>query len=101
MIEQIKNPPKGFENVIKRHFYLKKKEIMEEVNLWLKYASEREANYTGLIVDHNHSYANMFKGKDSYKQQLEKVIKELEEVLNSLPPPSEISKEIKSKHKRQ
>jgi len=27
---QIKNPPKGFEEVIKRHFYIKKKEIIEE-----------------------------------------------------------------------
>ncbi len=25
MIEQIKNPPKGFEDVIQRHFYAKKK----------------------------------------------------------------------------
>lgn len=29
MIENIKNPPKGFESVIRRHFYLKKDEIME------------------------------------------------------------------------
>jgi len=30
MIDQIKNPPKGFEDVIQRHFYSKKKEILEE-----------------------------------------------------------------------
>lgn len=29
MLENIKNPPKGFETVIRRHFYLKQHEIME------------------------------------------------------------------------
>lgn len=29
MIDQIKNPPKGFEDVVNRHFYVKKKEILE------------------------------------------------------------------------
>lgn len=29
MLENIKNPPKGFESVIRRHFYLKKDEILE------------------------------------------------------------------------
>lgn len=32
MIDSIRNPPKGFESVVKRHFYLKKEEIMEEVS---------------------------------------------------------------------
>jgi len=73
---------------------------MEEVNLWLKYATEHEASYSGLIVDHNHSYANMFKAKDSYKLNLEKAIKELEEALDSIPPPKEISKEGFNKKKR-
>ena len=31
MIDQLRNPSKGFENVIRRHFYLKKDEIMTEV----------------------------------------------------------------------
>ena len=31
MIDMIKNPPKGFETVIARHFYLKKDKILEEV----------------------------------------------------------------------
>jgi len=31
IIEQIKNPPKGFESVVKRNFYLKKDVILEEV----------------------------------------------------------------------
>ena len=35
MLDQIRNPSKGFESVIRRHFYLKKKEIIEEVNKWV------------------------------------------------------------------
>jgi len=31
MIDQIKNPPKGFEKVIKRNFYIKKDLILKEV----------------------------------------------------------------------
>ena len=38
MIEAIRNPPVGFENVIRRHFYLKKDEILEECNKWLERA---------------------------------------------------------------
>jgi hypothetical protein len=54
MIDQIKNPPKGFETIIKRHFYLKKDEILEECEKWLKYAKNREADYkSGLISSHN------------------------------------------------
>jgi len=37
----MKNPPKGFESIIKRHFYLKKEEILEETKKWLKYAEKR------------------------------------------------------------
>lgn len=31
MVDQIKNPAEGFENVIRRHFYIKREEIMVEV----------------------------------------------------------------------
>ena len=31
MIDQIKNPPKGFEKAVKRSFFLKKDMILEEV----------------------------------------------------------------------
>jgi hypothetical protein len=55
MIDAIRNPPKGFETIIKRHFYLKKEEILEECNLWIKYA-DREASYVGLINDHNSNW---------------------------------------------
>mmetsp|Transcript_28549 Transcript_28549/g.25440 ORF Transcript_28549/g.25440 Transcript_28549/m.25440 type:complete len:352 (+) Transcript_28549:6147-7202(+) len=47
MIEQIRHPPKGFEAIIKRHFYLKKKEILEECNQWISWAKKRNASYHG------------------------------------------------------
>lgn len=71
MIEAIKNPTKGFETIIRRHFYLKKDEILEECNKWLKYASVREASYTGLINDHNNSWCAEFKkDKKKYHEML-------------------------------
>lgn len=60
MLDNIRNPPKGFETIIKRHFYLKKEEIMKEVKKWIKYAEVREANYTGLINDHNSNIIIIF-----------------------------------------
>lgn len=41
MIENIKNPPKGFESIVRRHFYLKQGEILEECQKWLKLADKR------------------------------------------------------------
>jgi hypothetical protein len=34
MLEQIKNPSKGFETPIRRHFFLKKEEILTEIHYW-------------------------------------------------------------------
>lgn len=45
MIENIKNPPKGFEEVIKRHFYIKKNAILKEVDKWIKRATDKVAKY--------------------------------------------------------
>lgn len=101
MLENIKNPPKGFESVIRRHFYLKKDEIMEECQKWLKYAEKRAANYVGLVNDHNSSWAAEFKkSKTQYKEMLEKTIKELEDELNKLPAPSAADLAAKQNNKR-
>jgi hypothetical protein len=61
MLDQIRNPSKGFETVIRRHFYLKRDEIMKEVTRWIKMAEVRDASYTGLINDHNSSWCSQFK----------------------------------------
>lgn len=89
MVDQLKNPSKGFEAVIRRHFYLKKQVILEEVNKWLKYAQVRETSYNGLVNDHNSSWCSQFKkSKDSYYTMLKEAIKELEDEFNKLPVPS-------------
>jgi len=89
MIDQMRNPPKGFETVIRRHFYLKKDEILEEVNKWVKYAEHREASYAGLINDHNPSWCSEFKtSKTKYKDMIKTAITELEAEFAKLPAPS-------------
>ena len=96
MVDAIKNPPKGFETVIRRHFYLKKNEILEEVRKWVKYAEHRNASYNGLVNDHNSSWCTSFKAsKTKYKEMLLEAIKELETELNKLQPPS--GKDLKQK----
>uniref|UniRef100_A0AC34RKZ8 UBC core domain-containing protein n=1 Tax=Panagrolaimus sp. JU765 TaxID=591449 RepID=A0AC34RKZ8_9BILA len=35
ILENLRNPPKAFEDVVKRHFYLKKDEIMSEIKDWV------------------------------------------------------------------
>mgnify|MGYP000926696280 CR=1 FL=1 len=102
MIDQIRNPPKGFETVIRRHFYLKKDEILEETRKWLKYAEVREASYVGLVNDHNHNWCESFRPSTyAYRDMLALAIKELEDELNKLPPPSgkDLEKKVKPKKK--
>jgi baculoviral IAP repeat-containing protein 6 len=36
MVDMIKNPPKGFEDIIRNHFRMKKSHIMNTVHEWLK-----------------------------------------------------------------
>ena len=94
MIRQIKNPPKGFEAVIRRHFYIKKKEIMEEVHKWIEYADTREASYTDLVASHNNEWCKRFKQtKTRYKEMLIEAAKELEVMLNSIEPIKELIEE--------
>jgi len=85
MIDQIRDPPKGFESIVRRHFYLKKAEIMEEVNKWVEYADTKDATYTGLINDHNGTWCNEFKKqKKAYHKKLVEAVAELEIELNKL-----------------
>lgn len=71
MIDNIKTPPKGFQTVIKLHFYLKRDEIMEDMKKWIKMAQVRGASYTGLIHDHNSTWCEQFKQSTTkYKEML-------------------------------
>ena len=94
MLGQLKNPPKGFESVIKRHFYVKKPEILKEAYKWIEYAGTKEAIYESLIYDHNPEWCNKFKQtKTRYKEMLTEIVTELEDALNKLEPPQELIKE--------
>ena len=54
IIEQLKNPTPGFEDVIRRNFFMKKEMILEEVDGWIERDKTEEANYTdGLTSSHN------------------------------------------------
>jgi hypothetical protein len=57
IIEAIDHPPPGFEKVIRSNFYLKKNEILKEVKEWVYKAKTSNALYTGLVHDHNMTWA--------------------------------------------
>jgi len=98
MIEQIRNPPKGFETVVRRHFYLKKKEILDEAKQWIELAKTKDASYTGC---QNYNWQNVFnQSKTKYQDMLVEIIKELEEELNKLPVPTDLEQESKTETKR-
>ncbi len=94
MIEQMRNPPKGFETAIKRHFYLKKKEILDEVYQWIELSKTKDASYTGC---QNYNWQNLFgQSKTKYQEMLSEIVKELEEELDKLPAPVEATEEESS-----
>lgn len=35
ILEQLRHPPKAFESVVKKHFYLKRDEILSQVKKWI------------------------------------------------------------------
>ena len=84
MIDMIKNPPKGFEDVIKIHFYLKKEKILKEVDTWIEKAKKVPYIFDGLSSSHNDKYAKRFNSKDNYYNDLVKIRGELKNVLYSI-----------------
>ena len=65
---QLKNPPKGFEEIVQKHFYIKKKDILEDVQKWIDQADKKPAEYSGLVNDHNSSWCQELKSsKNKYK----------------------------------
>jgi len=92
LLGQLKNPPHGFKSVMQRHFYVKKYEVINEVEHWLELASKNEAGYTGLVNDHNDSWCSQFKqSKTRYRDMLEEQFKLLEDALNKLDRPKDIT----------
>jgi ubiquitin-protein ligase len=60
MLGQLKSPPKGFESAVRRHFYVKKEEVMRSCRRWVERAGKIDALYTHLVNDHNHQIAKDF-----------------------------------------
>ena len=92
MIEQIKKPSQGFEEIIRRHFYLKKDQILKEVKGWIERSRTATAKYNSYSYDHNTSWANKFSKPGEYTRMLEEIYYELETTLNGLPLPQELKK---------
>ncbi len=44
MVDQLKNPSRGFEEVIRNHFCLKKDIVVEEILGWIKESSKSQAD---------------------------------------------------------
>ena len=101
MLGQLKNPSKGFETVIKRHFYVKKAEILKDLHKWIDRAGKVEALYTGLTHDHNSNIAKDFqKSKTRYKEALEKEVMEFEEELNKMDKPTNYLPPVNKREQR-
>lgn len=93
MIGQIKTPSEGFEEVIRRHFYMKREVIMKEVGKWIKYAEVRPCYYGGLVSDHNYKYCSKYSA-DSQKfiQDLKEAVTQLEQTFRGLVDSFEIER---------
>ena len=87
MNDILEHVPVGFEDVIQKHFYYKKNEILKTCQKWLEEAQNPKVtpDYTGLVVSHNYEVANLFtKTKDAYYIELAKEIEILRTNLNVL-----------------
>lgn len=78
MIEMIKKPPKGFEEVVRKHFLLKKEEILEQCQKWLK---EKDLPYLDPRFNTTHEQNIKTHG---FGNLLEKEIEELKKAFATL-----------------
>jgi ubiquitin-protein ligase len=80
MLEQLRHPAKGFEYVIRKHFYLMRTKIIAQCEEWVE-ASLTPAAYTGLVSDHNAEWCTKFRASpNAYRDMLVAVVNELREV---------------------
>ena len=63
MIDQINNPPKGFEDVVRRHFFLKKKEVMGGVSEVASVCPEEGGILCGTDLRAQHDLGNRVQGE--------------------------------------
>ncbi len=80
MLEQLRNPSKGFEFVIRQHFYLRRQKLLAQCEEWLA-AAMAPAAYTGLVSDHNNDWCTKFRVSSSaYHDMLLSVVADLRKV---------------------
>ena len=87
MNDILEHVPVGFEDVIQKHFYYKKNEILKTCRKWLNEAKNPKAtaDYTGIVMNQNFEMAILFaKTKDAYYNELAKEILILRKNLNCL-----------------
>ncbi len=87
MNDVLEHAPVGFEDVIQKHFFYKKREILKTCQKWLNEAQNPKINpdYSGIVVNQNYQMAILFaKTKDAYYNELSKEIEILRTKLNSL-----------------
>lgn len=58
ILNQLKNPSKGFEKVIKMHFALKKEAILKEISKWQK-QSHRPSDFDSPIEEFKQLVSNL------------------------------------------
>jgi ubiquitin-protein ligase len=87
ILEQLRKPEKGFEDIIRRNFFLKKDMILAEIDQWIE-AGKEEASYQGLVHSHNYNICNKFSAdEDLYYNDLVSMRKELVEEFAKLDSP--------------
>ena len=91
MNDMIKNPPKGFEEIVRYHFYLKREEIMKECMKWLNEAEiikndhTCNADYGGLVSSHNYELSLLLtKEKGAYYNVMNEEIENLRKTLDGI-----------------
>jgi len=88
ILDQVKNPSKGFEKIIQMHFWLQRDKILETVWKWIEEA-QKPADYSGLVASHNPKWSALFGNhKQKYRDLLVDAYKMLKENLYNIPKPS-------------
>ncbi len=91
MIDQIENPTPGFEDVIKRHFFLKKNQILKEVEGWIERGKNEPCSYTSYVSSHNNNISNRFSSaKNNYSNEMSTLYVKLKNLLNNITLPDNI-----------
>ena len=95
----MKNPTPGFEDVIRRNFFLKKEMILAEVDGWIERDKSENANSSdGLTTSHNPDIACMLGESDkAYRNKMIELRKELVAEFAKLDSPYPDDKESATK----